>query len=59
MADIFISYARPDRDVAERLASALEARGWSVWWDRRLHGRQAFDRIVEEAIETARAVIVL
>jgi TIR domain len=59
MADIFISYARADRDIAERLAAALEARGWSVWWDRRLHGGQAFDRLIEEAIETATAVVVL
>jgi TIR domain/AI-2E family transporter len=59
MADIFISYARADRDIAERLAAVLEARGWSVWWDRRFHGGQAFDRLIEEAIETATAVVVL
>jgi hypothetical protein len=36
MADIFISYARKDRTTAQRLAGALETRGWSVWWDPRL-----------------------
>jgi TIR domain len=60
MADIFISYATADRPFARRLADALEARGWSVWWDHRsLHGGQHFDRIIEEAISDARVVIVV
>jgi hypothetical protein len=33
MSDIFLNYARPDRDKAARLAALLEARGWSVSWD--------------------------
>jgi hypothetical protein len=60
MADIFISYASVDRPTARRLADALEACGWSVWWDHRsLRGGQHFDRIIEEAISTARVVIVI
>jgi hypothetical protein len=59
MAEIFISYASVDRPVARRLADALEARGWSVWWDHsNLHGGQHFDRMIEDAIATARAVVV-
>jgi hypothetical protein len=30
MADVFISYAREDRDLVEPLAQALEAAGFSV-----------------------------
>src|SRR5688572_10758931 len=60
MADIFISYASGDRPFAWRLADALEARGWSVWWDHRnLRGGQHFDRIIEEAISNAGVVIVV
>ena len=33
MSDIFISYAREDRPRAAAIARALEAQGWSVWWD--------------------------
>jgi hypothetical protein len=33
-ADIFLSYARGDRQKAESLARALHDAGWSVWWDR-------------------------
>jgi hypothetical protein len=60
MDDIFISYATVDRPVARRLAGALEACGWSVWWDHRnLHSGEHYDRIIEEAISTARAVVVV
>src|SRR3954469_16887939 len=60
MADIFISYATVDRLVVDRLVDALKACGWSVWWDHRsLRGGQRFDRIIEEAIRSARVVIVI
>src|SRR3954467_8946667 len=60
MADIFISYATVDRPFARRLADALEAHGWSVWWDHRsLRGGQHFDRVIEEAIRDARVVVVI
>lgn len=34
--DIFISYAREDRETAKALAQVLGARGWKVWWDRKI-----------------------
>ena len=60
MADIFISYASVDRPIARRLADALEARGWSVWWDHsNLRGGEHFDRVIEEAIRGAKVVVVV
>ena len=60
MADILISYASVDRPFAHRLAEALEAVGWTVWWDHRnLRGGQHFDRVIEEAISDAGVVIVV
>jgi TIR domain len=59
MADIFISYARADRERARTVASALQARGWSVWWDRDVKAGQAFDQAIENELETATSVVVL
>ena len=59
MADIFLGYARDDRDTAERIASAIEAKGWSVWWDVDLLGGQDFDEVIERQLDTAGCVIVL
>jgi hypothetical protein len=36
MADIFISYSKPDHALAVKLAAFLESEGWSVWWDKSL-----------------------
>src|SRR5262245_39095743 len=59
MADIFISYARPDRTRAERLAQVLGEHGWSVWWDRNIPPGKPFDEVIEEALADAKCVIVL
>ena len=59
MADVFISYAREDCDIAQTVAKALEGRGWSVWWDREILGGQSFDQVIERELESARSVIVL
>ncbi len=59
MSDIFISYARPDRDKAEQLARTLETQGWNVWWDRELLAGHVFAQEIAEALAQAKAVIVL
>jgi hypothetical protein len=59
MADVFISYARKDRDAARALASAFESRGWSVWWDRDIIAGETFDQAIERELGAARAVVVL
>ncbi len=58
MADIFISYARADRDRVEKLAAALEAEGYSVWWDRQIVGGAEFSKEIERELKGAKAVIV-
>jgi hypothetical protein len=59
VTDIFISYASEDRGRAESLARAFEARGWSVWWDRRILTGQTYDQVIERALGGARCVVVL
>jgi tetratricopeptide (TPR) repeat protein len=59
MADIFISYARADRDYARRLAAYLEDSGLSVWWDMSLKPGEVFRDEIERRIGEAHHVIVL
>ena len=59
MADIFISYARADRETAQRLADALEHVGWSVWWDPQIPIGRHFEEVIEEQLALARCVVVL
>jgi hypothetical protein len=59
MTDIFLSYKREDQRTAKSLAEALEAKGWSVWWDPRLQAGEHFDNVIEKALQEARCVVVL
>lgn len=59
MADIFISYSSEDRERIIAVVRALEAHGWSVWWDRIIPPGKTFSRVIEEALGAARCLIVL
>jgi hypothetical protein len=59
MADIFVSYASADLEIAQTLAGAFARRGHSVWWDRTIPPGRVFDDVIQEALSEARCVIVL
>lgn len=59
MADIFLSYASPDRDRARVLAERLIELGYGVWWDRTIPPGRQFDEVIQEALQAAKCVIVL
>jgi len=59
MSDIFISYAREDRDKAKALAELFQQQDWSVWWDRNIPPGRSFDEVIEEALSEAKCVVVL
>jgi beta-lactam-binding protein with PASTA domain len=59
MSDIFLSYASADRDRAKSIAGVLEGQGWSVWWDRTIPPGSTFDKVIEQALDSARCVVVL
>ena len=59
MADVFISYSTEDRERARNVGRALEAYGWSVWWDRKIVAGQTFDRVIERELDAAKCVVVL
>jgi TolB-like protein len=58
VADLFIGYARRDRDTVEKLAAAVEAAGYTVWWDRNIVGGAEFSKDIERELDAARAVII-
>jgi formylglycine-generating enzyme required for sulfatase activity len=59
MADVFISYAREDRLLAQRLAHALEAGGRTVWWDREILPGKDFAELIAAELAQAKAVVVI
>lgn len=59
MGDIFISYARADKQQATLLAEKLIEQGWSVWWDREIPPGKSFDETIENALNSAKCIIVL
>lgn len=59
MPDVFLSYARADESQARRLAEALESRGWSVFWDRRILDGEDFSVTIQHALDDARCIVVL
>lgn len=58
MADVFVSYARPERDRIQHLAAVLEAAGHTVWWDRHIEGGARYASDIERELDQARVVIV-
>ena len=59
MADIFVSYSRTDKARVAPLVAALEAQGWSVWWDPEITPGDEFDALIGAQLEAARVVVVV
>jgi adenylate cyclase len=59
MADVFVSYARSDKARVAPLVAAIEANGWTVWWDPEICPGQEFDRQIAQELKIATAVLVV
>jgi adenylate cyclase len=59
MADVFVSYSRNDKARVAPLVAAIEAQGWSVWWDPEIAPGQDFDREIAAELAHATAVVVV
>jgi hypothetical protein len=59
MADIFLSYAKEDREVARGLSRRLIQSGWTVWWDRRIPAGRTWRQMLEAALRDMRCMVVL
>src|SRR5262249_54718116 len=59
MADIFISYSKPHVELTRDLASDLEAKGLTVWWDTDLLAGDSFrQRIIQELHDCKAAIVI-
>ena len=59
MADVFVSYARSDKPRVAPLVAAIQAKGWSVWWDPAIDPGQEFDRQIAAELKATAAVLVV
>ncbi len=58
-SDVFLSYKREDRPVAQELAEFLTTRGFNVWWDAALLAGENFATVVQDEVRRAKAVVAL
>src|SRR2546430_4100329 len=58
MSDVFVSYKAEDRRRVKPLVEALEADGYSVWWDEQIGGGTAWRHSIEAELNAAKCVIV-
>lgn len=59
MADIFLSYAREDRDRASAIAAALGQAGYQAFWDVEIPPGSSWADFLEEKLSNSKAAIVL
>ena len=57
-ADVFISYKAEDRRRIQPLVQALQADGYSVWWDQHIETGDAWRQTIEQQLDSAKCVIV-
>ncbi len=59
MSDVFVSYKAEDRKRVKPLVQALEAEGYSVWWDEQIGGGASWRRAIEAELNAAKCVVVV
>src|SRR4051812_40488489 len=58
MSDVFVSYKAEDRRRVKLLVEALQADGFSVWWDEQIGGGTSWRHAIEAELNAAKCVIV-
>jgi TolB-like protein/tetratricopeptide (TPR) repeat protein len=59
MADVFVSYKAEDQRRVAPLVEALQADGYSVWWDEQICGGSAWRQTIEAELNAARCAVVI
>ena len=55
MSDVFISYKAEDRRRIQALVQALQADGYSVWWDQHIGIGDEWRQTIERHLDAANA----
>lgn len=58
MTDVFISYKREERAKVEALVAALQRLGLDVWYDYEIVSGDQFERVIDQKLKAAKAVVV-
>lgn len=59
MADVFISYTKPERELTKALADALKKAGLTVWWDTELLPKDAFRAEIDAQLDACSAAVII
>lgn len=59
MPDVFISYARADRDKVRLIAHGLMAEGFDVWWDPDIKPGKKWNDAIRRALDNSAAVVTV
>jgi hypothetical protein len=57
--DVFLSYKREEKEIAQQIAEYLTTKGYEIWWDAALLAGEDFARVVHTEVRKAKAVVVL
>lgn len=56
---VFFSYSREDQARAVPIIGVIQDAGFTTWWDGLLEGGERFSKATEDALDRAKAVVVL
>jgi adenylate cyclase len=59
MSDVFISYARSSEEQAKLVETRLRDAGYAVWRDAELPAHRSYADVIQERLNSAKAVVVL
>jgi len=59
MSKVFVSYKAEDRRRIEPLVRALQADGYSVWWDQHIGTGDEWRQTIERELDSAKCVLVV
>jgi hypothetical protein len=59
MSGVFLSYAREDQTVAQRIVEALAREGIDAWWDHEIPPGRSWDEVIGGRIASANVIVAL